>query len=369
MEQSTLQRLNDLGDQLEALLEPINVAHYTAPLNRVDEKQQFFASHTAEKVYNPQFTYRVPPSNWSFLLSQFLLELQPDKNAWEQLVYQDIMLSLDMMRAVATRDPVLTTEVTVKRYSEPSDELVQLAYKSLASLPLHSEPRTIASEDMAAQMREALTKTGLPDWHVDIIDAMNANMSIRSVDKQIKVNSSSLFTTGELKRLLVHEIGTHVFRAVNGDLQLLRLLRFGLYNYMLTEEGLASYHEAQYGLQTSEDKRRYALRVIAAHLSLKYSFYDVFSEVVQYTTPDEAFDIVTRSKRGFTDTSVPGCHVKDKVYFEGFLQVSDYLERYPDDYSLLMCGKVSLSMLPLLKDLQESGCLAQPKYLPSSLVT
>ncbi|MBP0031499.1 tyrosine/phenylalanine carboxypeptidase domain-containing protein [Roseofilum sp. Guam] len=113
---------------------------------------------------------------------------------------------------------------------------------------------------------------------------------------------------------------------------------------MATEEGLANYHEACYGVQSPADQRRYALRVIAAYLSLNHSFYDVFCELIQHTTFDKAFAITSRAKRGFTDTSVPGCHVKDKVYFEGFRQVSAHLEQYPDDYSLLMCGKVALDM-------------------------
>ncbi|MFB2972536.1 tyrosine/phenylalanine carboxypeptidase domain-containing protein [Aerosakkonema sp. BLCC-F183] len=346
----------------------IDVDHYTAPLNRDTEKQQLFTSHAAGEIYNPQFSYHSPPSGWEEPFSQFISELQPHQNIWENWIYKDVDFTLELMRAAATRDPVLATEATVKVYGEPSADLVQIAYEMLAKLPLDLEPRTIPSEDMAARMRKALTEAGLTDWCVIISNAMSARISVRSIDKQVKVNAEYLFSPSELKRLLVHEIGTHVFRAVNGDLQPLRLLRFGLCNYLLTEEGLANYHEASYGVQSPADQRRYALRVIAADMSLNHSFYEVFHELVQYTTLDEAFDIVARAKRGFIDTNVPGCHVKDKVYLEGFRQVSAYLERYPDDYSLLMCGKVALSMLPELRNLRENSLLVQPRYLPEHLV-
>jgi hypothetical protein len=367
MEQQNLQRLNTLSEQLQILYSSIDVVRYTAPLNRDTEKQQLFASHAAGKIYNPQFSYNLPPSGWEQPLYKFLSELQPDENIWEHWIYQDVVFTLDLMRAAVTRDPVLTTEATVKVYSEPSANLVQLAYEALAKLPLELEPCTIPSEDMATRMRKALTEAGLTDWCVIISNAMSARISVRSVDKQVQVNKESLFTATELKRLLVHEIGTHVFRSVNGDLQPLRLLRFGLYSYIVTEEGLANYHEACYGVQSVADRRRYALRVIAAYMSLNHSFYEVFRELVQHTTLDEAFDIVARAKRGFTNTSLPGCHVKDKVYFEGFRQVSAHLERYPDDYSLLMCGKVALSMLPELRNLRENSLLVQPRYLPEHL--
>ncbi|MDT9278030.1 MAG: DUF1704 domain-containing protein, partial [Limnospira sp. PMC 737.11] len=153
-----------------------------------------------------------------------------------------------------------------------------------------------------------------------------------------------------------------------GQLQPLRLLRFGLTNYMLTEEGMATYHEYRYGVRNPDDTRRYALRVLAAHLSLTNDFHTVFCEVAQHTTIEEAFDIVTRAKRGFEDTSAHGVHVKDKVYFEGFRLVSAHLTAHPEDYSLLMCGKVSIDMLPLMHALQADNLLYEPQYLPEMLI-
>ena len=368
MEQPTLKRLNALSEQLQVLYEPIDIYYYTAPLNRETEKEQLLASHTAEKPYNPKFIYHSPPSDWEQSLCQFISELKPDENVWEHWIYQDVVFTLNSMRAAVTRDPVLITETTVKTYGEPSKDLVQLAYAALAQIPLKSEPQTVSSKEVADCMREALNKAGLNDWNILVTPVMSARMSVRSVEKRVQVNAEALFTTNELKRLLIHEIGTHVFRSVNGTLQHLKLLRFGLYNYMATEEGLANYHEAYYGVQSPADQRLYALRVISAYLSLNHSFYDVFCELIQHTTFDEAFEITSRAKRGFTDTSVPGCHVKDKVYFEGFRQVSAHLKQYPDDYSLLMCGKVALDMLPDLKKLRDQGYFVEPRHLPEHLV-
>jgi len=184
----------------------------------------------------------------------------------------------------------------------------------------------------------------------------------------VKIHNDQFFTDAEVKRLLVHEIGTHVFRAVNGELEPLRLLRFGFDNYLLTEEGLATYHETRFGVQNNEDQRRYALRVLAAHLSLLNSFYEVFCAVVEHTTTEEALEIVTRAKRGFTDTRVHGAHVKDKVYFEGYQKVSAHLRCHAEDYPLLMCGKVSLEMIPSLEQLRKDGLLVEAKYLPEMLM-
>ena len=368
MKKHTLQRLNTLSNEFEQLSEPIDIYRYTAPLNRVTQKKHLFASYDAGKIYNPQFTYQTPPSDWEKPLHQFLTKINPNENQWEQLIYLDVSLTLDLMQGVTNRDPALITEATINFYGQPTETLTQSAYQAIINLSPQPELHTISAQNMAEQTNKALTNAGLVDWQVIVNENMNSRMSVRPIVKQVDVDGSTLFSKGEVERLLIHEIGTHVFRSVNGSLQPLKLLRFGLYNYMATEEGLASYHEDLYGVQTAEDKLLYGLRVIAAYMSLNHSFYEVFCELTKYTTKDEAFDIVTRAKRGFIDTSKHGCHVKDKVYFEGFHQVSTHLEKYPDDYSLLMSGKVALSMLPAVRELRETGDWLEPQFLPQQLI-
>ena len=368
MSKKIFQRLNTLTNELQKISELIDIYRYTSPINRDIEKQDLLASHDAGESYNPQFIYQSPLSNWEKPLHQFLTKINPNENQWEQLIYLDVSLTLDLMQGITNRDPALITEATINFYGQPTQALTQSAYQAITTLSPQPELRTISAQDMAGQMNSALTNAGLVDWQVVVNENMNASMSVQSEIKQVNVNAAKFFTANELKRLLIHEIGTHVFRAVNGSLQPLKILQLGLYNYMATEEGLASYHEAKYGVQTTADQLRYALRVIAAHMSLNHSFYEVFCELTKYTTKDEAFDIVTRAKRGFIDTSKHGCHVKDKVYFEGFHQVSTHLEKYPDDYNLLMSGKVALSMLPAVRELRETGDLLEPQYLPQQLI-
>lgn len=132
MEQETLQRLNTLSEQLQVLYASIDVDRYTAPLNRNTEKQQLFSFHAAGKIYNPQFSYHSPPSGWEEPLSQFLFELQPHQNIWEDWIYKDVVFTLDLMRAAATRDPMLTTKTTIKAYG-----------RSLAKVPNKGNSKVI----------------------------------------------------------------------------------------------------------------------------------------------------------------------------------------------------------------------------------
>ena len=368
MNEEQLTRLNELSDRLEAIEKPLRTMQYNTPLNRDDEQRKLLIRHAKGESYNPQFVYSAVPSGWNRQLQDFLPELRSGEDFWEERLYEHIRTLLDSLHAVETHDPGFITSITANQYGTPSPELIAAAQKTLESQTEKPEQCEIPAEVVAEVMKKALLQAGLSEWTVVIEKSMSAGMSVRGVEKQVKVREGDLFSENAVKRLLVHEVGTHVFRSANGSVQPLRLLRMGLEGYLPTEEGLATYHEYSYGLQTGEDQRRYALRVIAAHLSLSNTFYDVFTQIEQHTTTDEAFKIVLRSKRGFTDTSILGAHLKDIVYLQGFLLVSSHLKEHPEDYSILMCGKVSLEMLPELNQLRAEGLLNGPKYLPNMLI-
>lgn len=365
IDQNELERLNSLSQQLEEIYKPIHIDEYNAPINRSEERTRFEQNFSLGEPYNPQFKYRQVPEGLGDSLRQFICEIRPDRTSWEYLLYKDAKRMLDTLETVSTHDPAQITSVSIAFDGLPTKELVKDAYEALSAAEgIAHEVETLAAVDAAQIMREALDSVHLDDWEIIIDDVMNANMMVRSVDRKIKIRKEKKFSLHAIKRLLVHEIGTHVFRYTNGASQNLHLLRLGLSGYMMTEEGMATYHEEKHGLRDLVTSRRYALRVIAAHLSLTQSFFDVFTQIIKFTDFNDAFEIVARSKRGFADTAQYGSHIKDKVYFEGFKRVSVHLNDRPQDYPLLMSGKVSVDMLSPLADLRESGLFVEPHYLP-----
>jgi uncharacterized protein (TIGR02421 family) len=369
MNHSEVVRLNQLGDQLELLYKPLRLDPYNAPVNRDEEKAALFAAHAQGRPYNPQFTYNSTPDRWERPLAEFLrVELKHGNTAWDALLISDAEHTLKAVQATTTHDPNSITQHTLELHGDISLELIVAARNVLATTDIAREEKSVSAESAAAVLQEGLIKAGLTDWKVLVDPAMVAKMNVRSVEKEVRVRQGEFFASEDIQRLLVHEIGTHVFRAVNGEAQPLRLLRMGFAGYMTTEEGMATFHEEHYGLKSNKDRRTYALRVLAAHLSLTQGFFEVFTYISEFTSRDEAFAIVQRAKRGFTDTSVPGSHVKDKVYLEGFLEISDYLEKHPEHYRYLMSGKVSTSMIHLLEKLDVDGVLTPPRCLPEMLI-
>lgn len=370
LDEHDINRLNNLCEHYEELLRPIQVSDYNSPSNRVEEKAKLFEAFPKGIEYNPQFEYRQPPQNWEQPLVSFLKELDPFKNMWERYLYQDIRRAILEIESVVSHNPSKITAETIHAHGMPMPELVEEAYRILNSTSQESEERNISAIEAAIELRIAIEAAGLTDWNIELKESMNAKMMVRSVEKKVFVRADATFSDKSVKRLLVHEIGTHVFRYINGERQPLKMLKLGLIGYLDTEEGLATYHEKKFDVQDITALRTYALRVIAANLSLAHGFYDIFSSLSQYNSDmDQIFDIVTRAKRGFKDTKQIGGHLKDQVYLKGFIDVSHHLSHYPKDYTLIMCGKVSLAMLPELRELEKNHLLVQPQFKPSDLVS
>ncbi len=216
-------------------------------------------------------------------------------------------------------------------------------------------------------MQSVLEKASIKDWKAIVLEPMNASMSVNRLDKQVKIRKGLTFSENDLKRLIVHEIGVHVLRYENGTQYPIRLFSNSFPNYTETEEGVAVYSESQAGLLQVGTLRKYAGRVIAAHLALSQPLSEVFQTIAADLGTEMAFDIVVRAKRGFTDTAQPGAHTKDIVYLRGYLAVQAYLTQHPDDYPLLFAGKFGLQHLPLVRSLLEEGIISPPKLLPSDL--
>jgi uncharacterized protein (TIGR02421 family) len=364
-----IDRLNLLSDKYEGLIRPLRIDDYNSAVNRNSEKFKLIEAFNRHIEYNPQFSYKNIPHGSAEPLVQFLRDLDPSANIWEQLLHTEVTRAIVELEAISAHDPDKITAETIHAFGLPSPELVEQAEKILNATVFVNESHNVTASEAGAFLSNALKKSELLDWSVELKQEMNARMMVRSVEKKVYVKADAKFSENSLKRLLVHEIGTHVFRYINGEKQQLRMLRLGMIGYLDTEEGLATYHEKKFGVQDISAIRTYALRAIAASLSLTSSFYSVFWNLSQYSSDlDQIFDIVMRAKRGFIDTRSRGGHVKDQVYLKGLLAITEYLSLHPENYNLVMCGKVSVSIVDELRNLEQSNLLTRPQYLPSNLI-
>lgn len=362
-----LLRLNQLGDRYEELVRAIKVEQYNAPLNRDEERQKLFAAHNMGMTYNPQFHYKKPPPGWKEPLEKLQCSLDPCLSYWDRQLYRTVQQTLNVLASLETHDAGAITAASIAEDGLPTRSLVESARKIISEPENVTEERNVPAAVAVAEMQQMLAAMGVDGWEVLLYAAMNARIDVQSAQKQVRLREGEHYSHQEISRLLVHEIGTHVFRYVNGERQPLRMMRLGLHGYMNTEEGLATWHEAQLGVQDAQVTRRYALRAIAASMSLSHSYSDVFLALTRHTDVDEAFNIVTRAKRGFTDTSEFGAHVKDHVYLRGYLEIERFLQAHPQEHPYLMSGKIAIDTLSAVHELEEAGFYSPPALLPAQL--
>jgi hypothetical protein len=177
----------------------------------------------------------------------------------------------------------------------------------------------------------------------------------------LKIRGGAFFSETDVRRLALHEIRTHIFRHLNGRLQPVRLFIEGPgIGWLKTEEGLAVVNESIFGLLHAEQMKNYAGRVLAVDFAMKNSFLETFRFLCDFFPQEQAYRLAQRAKRGMNDTALPGAFTKDYFYFEGALEVMDFL-RKGGDLEKLYYGKISLEDVA---ELEGIPMLSKPKFLP-----
>lgn len=370
-----LKRLASLEQEWEAIENSYRISKYLAPINREEECQKTLDGYARGETYNPQFSYLEPPEYPVPHIRDFRARLRPQHSPIEAIYDTIATYALLSIQAVQTHEPGVITAGSTLQNGLPDTQLLQEAYRILQEEYPQDMPDspdlnpTLCAEDVASEMQGVIDSAGIQEWQALAFEPMSASMSVNRLDKWLKIRKGDTYSRVDLRRLIVHEIGVHIVRYENGRRQPIRLFANGFPGYISTEEGLAVYSEAKAGLLETETLRKYAGRVIAANQSLSKPFSEVFCTLTQYVAPETAFNIATRAKRGFRDTSRPGAHVKDLVYLQGYLAITTHLEKQPDDYALLFSGKFGLQQLDLVRELFEQEVLLPPRWLPSQLTS
>ena len=311
------------------------------PINISTEREIFFDEINKNKIYNPQFKYN-EKNNEKYVIE--LLNVKKNINSefaddYEKLIEHAVTWDKRLELRNVDSDKWL-----YDIHGKPSSEAVTQAKKRITEIQTQKVKNSVTNlnSDYARDFFEKTLGTyGYDNWKIDII-SMPAKVSIDSLSKRVLINIDSLFSSSELKRLAVHEIGTHILRNENGIFQSDPIFQHGFINYIETEEGLAIFSEHVTGNLSAEDLKKYCLRVLACDLAMNNSFHDVYTHLLDYTSKDQAFSITMRVKRGLRDTSKNYGYSKDQVYLSGFLKVKELSDL---NRKKLYCGKIGFSEL------------------------
>lgn len=331
-----------LDNEIAYYFKRIFLSSSLQPLNARKEKEKIFK----DKTYNPQLKYQ-PPKNQLTQIKKNLLCLRADSSVIGQLFskrIRELILQIDLLRNIGK--PVIT-KYSIELYGEPSKEVVRKATKFL-DLPSQKESFQYSKISVVKKFLDSLLTKGL-NWKV-IEKEMVVAAAFNVTERILYINTNRKFSDHDLKRLIVHEIGTHVTRTENGRKQNYKLFSIGFPGYLMTEEGLAVYNESKTGLLSNDVLKNYAGRVVAVDLALKSSFSTVYTNLLESFPKEEAWTLAMRAKRGLADTSKSGAFTKDHVYLSGYYMIKDFVKK-GGNLKNLYAGKIGIQHLPHLRRL------------------
>ncbi len=248
-------------------------------------------------------------------------------------------------------------------FGDPDDSLLAVARKILRKIPPPDSASAKvmldawqfarrAESELARYREQDATLTARVEVRDDIAGIMVSHGNFL-------IGSAATVSEDRVDAALAHEIGTHALTWHNGRQQPLAELRCGMADYEPLQEGLAVLAEYLVGGLDPGRLRQLAGRVIAVKLITDGAdFVETFRLLhdSEGFSAKAAFMMTLRVFRG-------GGYTKDAIYLRGLMDLLDYLGQGNDLHALWL-GKLSMSHLPLIKELRWRKILKPPALLP-----
>lgn len=349
----------------------IPIALVFTPINLNSEKKKFFDSDT----YEPQFQYRIVKNkNREILKELSLVKEISDVDPRISNFYIDLIDSKkeasDLMHAVGNNEAV--TDISVARYGKPSAKLFRNSARvlrgkygryNLAKEDNEKDPEMLGYDRIVSVFDVVFKELGLEGWSVNkSLNIAKNGVKVGVKRKEVLVDGNISKSKFQLRKTLIHEVGTHALRSYYGQKSGFEAIsKPNLASYLDVEEGLATWNESNMGLLPEKWLRNKAGLTWAIYVGEELSFRQLYNVLLGNFSRLGAFDIAYRVKRGLSDTSYPGIYAKDVVYFRGFRKVMKKLEEDPTLYQKLYSGKISFKQCEWV----EEGLIPKAEKIPT----
>ena len=330
------------------------------PVNLIEERQKFFDS----KTYNPQFHYQkkeldVREDEISALLDELnQLGLPEDLQTFYEKTIVQMQNQLKTMQAIGTKN--------FAAFSSRLFGLTPEAFKEYLNLVPDVEFNTRTGRILldASTIQKYFTQV-IESYQFDVevvLDDFNP-FTVRVGSKRLVVGSKIRRYKNNVLRLVTHEIESHIIRRkslIQMRNPLHRLAPFD--QAILYSEGLAVYNEITQKKITKSAMNTYLQRLHSVS-KLELSFREIYTYLLNFMTPQLAFVMTYRVKRGMTDTSLPGGYEKDAYYLMGYFEVKDFVDKGGDLKNLYAFAVPELEILLKKYNLASDKEPLLPKFL------
>lgn len=356
-----------------------------------------------DKNYNPAFVYPnlLQPQIETALSA--LVDLrqqvcQKESNKSIRQVYEarltELIVEQELLLSVVARDFDSFRQYNVSLYGEMDKDLVAEQIHFLKkntllfdSLDVHTEPianptqslfegakKLVTGPDIHVDLKKVYTSEEIkdlwnkelsehmPGWQV-MIDDRVFHMLVTHRSRVIKIPSDLKMKGNRMRRLFLHEIGTHVYRREQGKKNRLQLSSIGLSDTLYIEEGLAIlraqlaskkfWHYGGFdkhltlavatGMVDGEGKNFNETFRIMRNYYLDRLNRKKKSENIESIAQKRAWNSTVRVFRGGNPEQRGCCLLRDKIYYEGNRLVWKLLESNPEYFQYIMMGKFNPS--------------------------
>lgn len=365
----SVMKLEEVTKHLSSLKIPLSLVF--TPVNLELEKKKFLESDS----YEPQFIYKIVKNNNAEILKKLsslkeISDVDPRISDFYIQLIESKKDSSDLMHAVGNNE--LMTDISYKKYGKPSSLLFRNASRvlrgkvdsyNIVDMKRSKKEDMLGYDEIADIFVEVFKSFDLGDWSVNKsanISKNGAKVGIKR--KEVLLDPNIERSKFKLRKTLVHEVGTHVLRSINGmNSGFEALSKPNLPSYLDVEEGLATWNESEMNLLTLRWLKGKAALLWAIYLGEELTFRQLYNSVLGVLPKYSAFDITYRVKRGLGDTSYPGIYSKDIVYFRGFRKVKNKLEKDKSLYEKLYAGKIGFDQCEWV----DTGLIPKAKVVPT----
>jgi hypothetical protein len=357
--------LEEVTEILSTLRLPIALVF--TPTNLESEKKKFFESNT----YNPQFKYEIVKNDNESVFKKLegvtgIMGVDPRISEFYMDLIESKKRASALMHSAGNNEEV--TRLSIEQYGFPTHTLFRNAGRIIRGLRKgyslvnkEKDEDVLNYEQIERVFRAVFDELGLDEWSIDKSAKIASNgVKVAIKRRQVLMDPNITRTISALKKTIVHEVGAHVLRTINGEKSGFAALgKANLPLYLDAEEGIATLNEEQFGVLTYYSLRKKAVLAWAVYVGKDMSFRQLYNALSVGFKKTEAFDITYRIKRGLGDTSKPGAYVKDIVYFRGFKKVRKKISEDSTAFNNLYAGKISLKQIRWVED----GLLPKPKIV------
>jgi len=289
----------------------------TTPLNLEREKQRFFAS----RKYNPIFEY-----------------------IWQQKAIEpkDLKKKANLISAIQTQDLSKITSEGKKYFNLYSDPNTSIKAREILKKDVIA--KTEGVDKLVSEFKKALQKFDL-EYEIKLSDTNAFAVRPQYSKGRILINKKMRLELGSVEGLVKHEM-VHLVRYENTLSN-----KFGFKNnFLLAEEGLASYIQDFKSPNGEMSLYKHAAEYLASGIAAKSSLRSVFEFLRECGfSKDHAWQRSIRHKFGIVETSKPGSFLKPAIYFENEMKVIKLQEV---EILKLFSGKISLDYLSKIEKYQ-----------------